>query len=69
MPPHLVSSSDERLIEVLVSASISDVPLAARHDFKWPVAFLEEFHCMSDGTRLADHVAGVLKHLNYFFLC
>ena len=57
MPVELLAPLEQFGAELLVAATVGDVPLAGRHDLERLVALLEELDRMRDGSRLADESA------------
>ena len=68
MPSHLIPSSDEIPIEVLVPPTVSDIPLTTCHNLKRPITLLEEFHRVSNGARFTDQFTRILKDLDDLLL-
>ena len=50
--------------EVGFAATIADVPLATRHNFKWAFTFFKKFHRVHNGAWFAEHFLTCAQHLN-----
>ena len=61
-PPQLPPAREHGLLDVLVAASVADVPLAGGHDLERLVALLVEVGHAGGGLRIPVEIAAVAEH-------